>query len=67
LKIGFQINFAVSTVTWLPVGESGVRIPTGEENFLFSETSKPPVGTPETLIEWEPLFVPGVKAVVAWN
>jgi len=61
------MNIAVSTVTRLLVGESGVRIPTGEEIFLFSETSKPTVGPTQTLLHWAPLFVPGVIAAGAWN
>jgi len=61
------MNIAVSTVTRLLVGESGVRIPTGEEIFLFSETSKQTIGPTQTLIQWETLFVPGVKTAGAWN
>ena len=47
------MNILVSTVTRLLVGESGVRIPTEEEIFLFSKTSEPTVGSTETAVRSE--------------
>ena len=56
----------VGTVTRLRTGWSGVRIPVGEKNFLFSGMSGPIMGSTKSPIQWVLGLFPGFKATGAW-
>jgi len=53
-------------VTRLWAWRSGVRIPVGGENFLFSDMSGPIMGSTISRIQWVPGLFHGFKAAGAW-
>ena len=50
-----------SVVARLLTGGSEVRIPAGEDDFLFSETSIPSLGPTLPPVQWQPLLFTGIK------